>query len=177
MQITTSPTREKFPLSTKKIWRKTISNVFTWTMILSSIYAYVFLLLAFISKLSKKSVLGADYFIPSLLAILAFLFIFFVLNYLYQRQYFTSYYYNFEDNFIVIKKGVFSKLEITLPYEKIQDVYVGQGVWDRIFGLYNIYFASAAISSIRAAHIDGLEKPAAEELRTLILKIIQEEKR
>lgn len=51
---------------------------------------------------------------------------------------------------------------------------VDQDLLDRIFGLYDVHLSSATISSGFEAHIDGVEKPAADGLRQLLLKAVNE---
>lgn len=97
-----------------------------------------------------------------------------LLNYLYQRWYFAVYFYDLTPDFIRIRKGPITPREITIPYERIQDVYVDQDLLDRIFGLYDVHLSTATISSGMEAHIDGVEKQAAEGLRTIILETIKQ---
>jgi len=51
---------------------------------------------------------------------------------------------------------------------------VDQDLLDRIFGLYDVHLSSATISSGMEAHIDGLEKQAAEGLRNILLQTVQQ---
>jgi putative membrane protein len=83
------------------------------------------------------------------------------------------YFYDLNENFIVIKKGVFTPKEINVPYERVQDIYVDQDIFDRLFGLYDVHISSATISSGMAAHIDGVEKIAADGLKDFLLKTVQ----
>jgi putative membrane protein len=97
-----------------------------------------------------------------------------LLIYLYQRWYFAVYFYDLTPDFIQIRKGPITPREITIPYERIQDVYVDQDLLDRIFGLYDVHLSTATISSGMEAHIDGLEKQAAEGLRTVLLETVKQ---
>jgi membrane protein YdbS with pleckstrin-like domain len=96
------------------------------------------------------------------------------LTYLYQRWYFAVYFYDLTPDFIQIKKGPITPREITLPYERIQDVYVDQDILDRIFGLYDVHLSSATASSGMEAHIDGVEQQAAQGLRGVLLQTVKE---
>lgn len=96
------------------------------------------------------------------------------LVYLYQRWYFAVYFYDLTNDFIQIKKDPITPREITIPYERIQDIYVDQDLLDRIFGLYDVHLSSATISSGIAAHIDGVEKQAADGLRAILLQTTKE---
>jgi putative membrane protein len=94
-------------------------------------------------------------------------------NFLYQKWYFATYYYDLGPDFITIKKGPLTPTEITIPYERVQDVYMDQDIFDRIFGLYDVHLSSATVSSGMEAHIDGVEQAAAQGLRDLLLKTVQ----
>lgn len=48
-------------------------------------------------------------------------------------------------------------------------VYVDQDLFDVLFGLYDVHISTATVTSGAIAHIDGLEKKDAEEIRKLIL--------
>ncbi len=90
----------------------------------------------------------------------------------YVKAYIRRYYYAGEDKYITIKKGVFAPAEIHVQYQKIQDVYVDQDIVDRILGLYDVHIASATAASAIEAHIDGVEKAAADGLKAFFLNKI-----
>lgn len=94
--------------------------------------------------------------------------------YQFQIWYFQVYFYDLTDDFIIIRKRVITPREITIPYERVQDIYVDQDLFDRIFGLYDVHLSSATISSGMEAHIDGVEKTAADGLRKIILEKVTE---
>jgi membrane protein YdbS with pleckstrin-like domain len=168
MQIAQSKTREQFPLSTKKIIKKTISSTIG--------YAVLFLALGIIIFFS----LGTDgqqlFNSPStmIVGLVGLLLIIFILEYIYQSWYFDVYFYDLTPDFIQIKKGVITPREITIPYERIQDVYVDQDLLDRIFGLYDVHLSSATAASGMEAHIDGVEKQSAEGLREVLLETVKQ---
>jgi len=168
MQIAQSKTREQFPLSYKKIMKKTIK----------SIIAYAILLLVIWGIMTFALVSAGQEFLNWIgLASFGFLILLFViifLTYLYQRWYFAVYFYDLTPDFIQIKKGPITPREITIPYERFQDVYVDQDLLDRIFGLYDVHLSSATVSSGLEAHIDGVEKQAAQGLREILLQTVRE---
>ena len=167
MQIAQSKTREQFPLSTKKVLKKTIAGTLVWSILLLIIWG----LLAFALTSSTET---GSWFGIATLGIFGFLFFILLVVYLYQRWYYAVYFYDLTSDYIVIKKGPITPQEITIPYERIQDVYVDQDLLDRIFGLYDVHLSSATISSGIAAHIDGVEKPAADGLRAMLLQTVNE---
>jgi membrane protein YdbS with pleckstrin-like domain len=167
MKIAMSKTREQFPLSKKKPLKKTLPDIIISPVI------FIILLVA--------GPIAAPYlpWTPSLtvisLNIIAFMFLSSCpLVYLYQVWYFQVYFYDLTDDFIIIKKGLLTPKEITIPYERVQDVYVDQDILDRILGLYDVHLSSATISSGIEAHIDGVKKESADGLRQMILGKVSE---
>lgn len=161
-----SKTREQFPLSPKKIIKKTITGTIGYAILLFIIFV-----------ISSIVILVAQNFSLVLLdgfVFLALLLVVILLEYIYQRWYFTVYFYDLTDSFIIIKKGVLTPKEISVPYERVQDIYMDQDLFDRFFGLYDVHVSSATISSGFEAHIDGVEKQAADGLKNLLLTTVQE---
>lgn len=169
MQIAQSKTREQFPLSPKKIIKKTIESTITYTILSFIIWGVLF----FIPGYTQAIVvwLGAA---SSPFGILVLFLVVILLIYLYQRWYFAVYFYDLTPDFIQIKKGPITPREITIPYERIQDIYVDQDLFDRIFGLYDVHLSSATASSGMEAHIDGVEKQSAEGLREILLETVKQ---
>ena len=163
MKIATSNTRDQYPLSTRKIFKKTLSSIIVWGLL-----ALVCVVLAFVVAPSSSG--GA---IALFVAALFFLFIIFIV-WLYQRWYFAVYFYDLTNDYIVIRKGPITPSEITIPYERIQDVYVDQDLLDRMLGLYDVHLSSATVSSGMSAHIDGVERQAADGLRAILLNTVKE---
>jgi len=167
MKIAMSKTREQFPLSGKKPLKKTMPSI------VSSVIFFVVILaggliLASLLNWSFSLILLIIILIGALLSLSCFLI------YQYQVWYFQVYFYDLTDDFIIIRKRVLTPMEITIPYERIQDVYVDQDLFDRIFGLYDVHLSSATISSGMEAHIDGVEKAATDGLRKIILEKVSE---
>lgn len=167
MQIAQSRTREQFPLSTKKVLKKTITGTLVWVILLLIIWGVL------AATLSSGSDTGG-WLVMATIGILGLMFFILLVVYLYQRWYYAVYFYDLTPDYIVIKKGPITPREITIPYERVQDVYVDQDLLDRIFGLYDVHLSSATISSGVEAHIDGVEKPAADGLRAMLLQTVNE---
>ena len=168
MNIAQSATREKFPLSTKKIFKKTFSAVIGWFIFLA-IIAVVIGIGVGIDSENPGSVVAVV-----VLGFVVVMGLITLLTYLYQRWYFAVYYYELSENYIVIKKGPITPHEITIPYERVQDVYVDQDLFDRILGLYDVHLSSATASSGMEAHIDGVEKAAADGLKDYLLATVHQ---
>lgn len=165
MAIATSPTRDKFPLSPKKVIKKTITSSLIWLVLVFFLGGFIVPIIAMIGR-------GALFF-PAILINLALLAIIIIPTYLYQKWYFNTYFYDLTNDYIIIRKDPLTPKEITIPYERVQDVYVDQDLFDRFFGLYDVHVSSATISSGMEAHIDGVEKPAADGLRAVLLDTVK----
>lgn len=168
MQIAQSKTREQFPLSYRKVIKKTIASTIVYAILLFVIGGFITFSLGSVSQ-EAFSWIGITAF-----GFLGLLFVIFILTYLYQRWYFAVYFYDLTPDFIQIKKGPITPREITIPYERLQDIYVDQDLLDRILGLYDVHISSATASSGMEAHIDGVEKQAAQGLREILLQTVRE---
>lgn len=111
------------------------------------------------------------------------------------------FHYRLEDKFFYVKNGVISKKERHIPYGVIQNVFVKQDLFDRIFGLATLRLENAVtagdvkkkgfwgrsratgrgvadnevVGSIdNAVNIPGMRKKHAEELKDLILQKLVE---
>ena len=166
MKIEMTAAREQYPLSSKKVTKKTIIGTFGFLVWLLMVYAITWVALIFGT--------GKFAFPLTTLGFVAVVPIIIVLDYLYQRWYFAAYFYDLNPDYLVIRKGTITSQEITVPYERFQDVYVDQDILDRMFGLYDVHIASASISSGMEAHIDGVGQQAAESLRILLLQKLRE---
>lgn len=169
MQISMSKTREQFPLSTKKVLKKTILGTIGWVIVLLFFYAILVVPILF----TEKSQIGG-YFGIITFGIFLLIFIIIAIVYLYQKWYYATYFYDLTSDYIIIKKGPITPREITIPYERVQDVYVDQDLLDRIFGIYDVHLSSATFTSGMEAHIDGVERADADGLRALLLKSVSE---
>lgn len=116
----------------------------------------------------------------------------------------ANFHYSLDENFFNVRQGVISKKQRNLPYGVIQNVFVKQDIFDRIFGLaslrvenasqagggnkerwWNKSYGSKATAygygqqdgigaSGNKINIPGLKKTDAEELKNLILQKIKE---
>lgn len=166
MAIATSKTREQFPLSPKKVLKKTIAGALAWSLVLLisySIFAFV---------LTSAKVSFSKYFNLSPINFMGIIIFIILITYLYEKWYFNVYFYDLTQDYIVIKKGPITPHEISIPYERVQDVYVDQDILDRILGLYDVHLSTATYTSGMEAHIDGVAKNAADGLKSNLLDTI-----
>lgn len=167
MKLAMSKTREQFPLSAKKPLKKTMPSI-----IYSSIVFFIILIGGLILASFLRWSFGPVLLIAISIGVLMLLYC--LAMYIFQIWYFQVYFYDLTDDFIIIRKRVLTPQEITIPYERVQDVYVDQDLLDRIFGLYDVHLSSATISSGMEAHIDGVAKQAADGLRKMMLDKVSE---
>lgn len=176
MAIATSKTREQFPLSPRKIIKKTVPSSLGWVILFLILFGGG----GIISRLSSLFSPSGSIQIPgslyswALVIGLIILILIISLNCTYQVLYFNSYFYDLTESFIVIKKGVITPREISVPYERVQDIYVDQDIWDRIFHIYDVHLSTATWTSGMEAHIDGVKKEVANGLRSVLLQTIGE---
>jgi len=162
------PTIIQYPLERKKIVKRFAASEFN-KIVLWVIISAILLFVSLSPQLSNVALI--------LWAFTAVLFaVYSIVNWWYQNKYFESYYYDIRADFLVIKKGVFMPKETTLPFEKLQDVYLDQDVWDRIFGLWDLHVSTATMASGFHAHIDGVSKENAEAMREILLSRIKKGK-
>ena len=146
-------TRYVFPLSPKKIIKKTVGASLIWIV--------CWIMCTFIIVI--WSVLW--FFILTVVPIPVVI----IGIYAYEKLYFKTYYYDVKPDVLIIRKGVWMPKEIRLPYAKIQNVYVDRDFLDVVFKLYDVHLATADLSSAFYAHIDGIEEENAIGVRELIL--------
>lgn len=174
MQFANSPTRDKYPLSHKKIIKKTISGSLA-VFLGFGIFMFFVAEILFQSPISPAAT-STDYPLGAIIEgfFVAVIVIWTIGIYIYQKWYFDTYFYDILPDHITIRKGVFTKREINLPYERIQDVYVDQDLFDRVLGLYDVHLSTATVSSVMEAHIDGVEQTSAQGLKNDLLGLLME---
>lgn len=170
MKIAASPTRDKYPLSPKKIAKKTLTSVIGWSIfLLFMVFVFGGAGIGILADAGQEPSAIASVIAFGLLGFGFLLVIIAILSYLYERWYFAVYFYDILEDYLVIRKGPIAPREITIPWERIQDVYVDQDILDRMFGLYDVHLSTATIASGMQAHIDGVERQAANGLREVLL--------
>ena len=172
MEVDMSPTRAAFPLSTKKIMKKTVKYAGLAILILFLFGGIVLPIIASVGSKIKYLglILGLLSFGIFIVAIVIFAAVYF-----YQKRYFGKYFYDFTAECIMIRKGAVTQNEIAIPYEHIQDVFINQDFIDKLFGLQDLHFSSVTYSEVEP-HIDGLTKGSAEAMRTFIIDAIDKKK-
>lgn len=165
MNNTISALQQQYPLSPRKFWKKLLPFTVTNFLYLCFLAYVIFQFLSIIDM--RSTLLNLSLFF--LLAYLAIV----LIRAFYINAYIKRYYYSADKDFITIKKGVFAPTEIHVQYQKIQDVYVDQDLFDKVFGLYDVHIASATMASSIEAHIDGVNAENAEGLKNMLLESIR----
>jgi len=95
----------------------------------------------------------------------------FLLLTLYIPAFFSSLEYRIEENFLFLQKGVFWKRRITVPYQKITNIDMTQGPFERIYNIHQLHVQTAGASGQQGANAElimvGIAN--AEEIKDLIL--------
>ncbi len=161
------PTCQMWPPQQSKVAKKTIARLVQ--MVSGTALTLLLFSGLFIGLLGLKALIGI---VLVLIAIATAIFL------LYEQAYYDRYYYDLAPDVLIIRKGVFSSGETTLPYSRIQDVYIDQDWLDRLFGLYDLHVSSATLQSAANAHIDGLSYAGAETIKNALLnKMLKGRKR
>ncbi|PZD78256.1 PH domain-containing protein [Mesonia sp. K7] len=138
-----------------------------------SIYHFIraFIAVVVYSALSSKMDKIIDYLGYGAIAILV---IFLINSYLQYRNFF--FYINEKENEFILKKGVLSKKEIAIEFEKIQQVSFKRNIFQRLLGIYSVVIESVG-SKEEEIEILGLKKDKAEALKATLFHLIKTEKR
>jgi len=159
--------RETYPLEIRKPLKKTIEGIGKFIFIIIIIGFYLFV--------GRNDIFQNLNILKVVYILIGIFILIIILKYIYEIFYMKYYFYDLVGKNLIIKKGVFSRNEITLPINRLQDVYVDQDILDRIFRLYDVHVSSATIISGNLSHIDGLNKENAETIKNLILSSIHKE--
>lgn len=174
------PTCYHYPLQFRKIWKKLIAleigrgdsqhkNV--WSPVVRTLFLLT-LFLVVMGVLSDQ--LGVAVNWASLVSLV--LLIWFVLYTgfaVYLWLYLFTYYYDLDDHYLRVRKGVIVRREISIPYDRIHDVYLDQDPLDNVFRLYDLYVATASQTSVSETHIDGLSYRDGQLLRDMLLEKVR----
>ena len=155
--------REKYPLESRKPLKKTVAKV--WGFI--PIFLFFILPIFIFLPLDALAVIGSKTMI--LVYIISAYILISLSIYVYEVFFMKHYFYDIIGDTIMIKKGVFSRDEISIPFNRLQDVHIDQDILDRIFGLYDVHVSSATFTSDWLAHIDGINKENSKTIKDLIL--------
>jgi membrane protein YdbS with pleckstrin-like domain len=75
------------------------------------------------------------------------------------------------------RKGVFKASYTMIRYERIQDIHIGQSIFEMLFGLWNVSIFTATATGRGSENIPGLSKEGAEQLKTALFQKIKKVKK
>ncbi|OYT54381.1 MAG: hypothetical protein B6U72_02790 [Candidatus Altiarchaeales archaeon ex4484_2] len=145
---------ERYPLEKRKVLKKTVQYVFGIITGLAVLFLFF---------------LDVSFTLFLVLAVIVLILILFVVSYTYQWYYYRNYFYDLVDGKLVVRKGVISTKQTTVPLGKTQDVYLDQDIFDRLFRLWDLHISSASQSSGFEAHIDGVNEINGRAMYNLLL--------
>lgn len=170
-----------YPLQFRKIWKKLLALEIgrggtearkMWRPIVNALLLLTVVSLVFLywgdqngAEVKWSAIIGL---IIALWAMLYTLLAFYLWLYIW------TYYYDFDEHYMRVRKGVLIRREVTIPYQRIHDVYIDQDLLDHVFRLYDLYVATASEKSLQETHIDGLSYDNAQKLRDLLLHEVRE---
>jgi len=125
--------------------------------------------IAVYALLGKTSQFNYTYIVLGLTVFALLILVFSILSY---RNF--LFYINYEDDEFVLNKGVFSSENITISFDKIQQVYFKRSIIQRMIGVYSVVIESAG-SSEKEIEIKALSEEKAVLLQKKLHSFISEE--
>ena len=164
--------RRRYPLLFRKVFKKNSSIIFV-TLAVWGVASYFILKYMPFTPAEGGQLIGRGHQIWFAWVGLLILFLGWQTGY--EILYYFTYDYDMDEQNVVVRKGVIAKTEVTLPFNKITDVYVDQDMLDVVFGLWDLHISTPTVESGHLAHIDGLAKASAMELRDIVLERINKQ--
>ena len=91
--------------------------------------------------------------------------------------YYRSLVYRVEDNMVYARRGVIWTRESRVPISKVNDVVLTQGPFQRMFGLANLGFHTAAMGTLRPEVLfSNISVEDAKKVRKMVLEAIKKAK-
>jgi membrane protein YdbS with pleckstrin-like domain len=118
------------------------------------------------------------YLFPVSLAPLFLIVLILFIQFLWAKLFYNSFKFELAQKGLKIEKGVVWKRYVTIPYEKIQNVDIYRGPFERLLSLSEIHVQTAGFSGtyLSEGRIPGLNPAKAEDLREeLVAKIGRKE--
>jgi putative transcriptional regulator len=77
----------------------------------------------------------------------------------YLHQYVKRFSFEILESDILIKHGVFNRIQATIPYSRIQNINITNGVFDRMYKLFTVKIETAGSSAAAASAKSGIVRP------------------
>ena len=82
-----------------------------------------------------------------------------ILAYVYYRIYVRNFTYTILEDHIIVRHGVFTKIVATIPYSRIQNINIVNGVFDRMFKTFTVKIETAGSSAAATSAQRGFVRP------------------
>ncbi len=82
-----------------------------------------------------------------------------ILTYMYNRAYIKNLTYTISEDHIIIRHGIFTKVVATIPYSRIQNINIVNGVFDRMFKTFTVKIETAGSSAAATSAQRGIMRP------------------
>lgn len=82
-----------------------------------------------------------------------------ILTYVYNRAYVKNFTYTILEDHITIRHGIFTKIVATIPYSRIQNINIVNGVFDRMFKTFTVKIETAGSSAAATSAQRGQIRP------------------
>ena len=82
-----------------------------------------------------------------------------LLSFWYLYRYVKLYSFEVLENNIIIRHGVFTKKRVTIPYTRVQNINIANGVFDRLFNIYTVKIETAGASGAGGGGGGGYIRP------------------
>jgi len=151
------------PLDSSSVIKRTAGSAFSFALLGAIALALIFFF-------APKGTSSALYIALALGTVVIAVIV--VLQHVYNNYYLKNYYYNMAKDLLVVRTGVLGRHETVLPIDKIQNVFIDQDLFDRIFGLWDIHTSTAGFRAGMHVHIDGLNSANAAVMRGILLKAV-----
>jgi len=148
------------PLHPLKFIKKSLERIGSFLRIILIVICIFLIVIILLSDRYGKITLTTDW----TLVFIAPFFLILLGIIIYEYLYYKLYYYNFDNEKGLIRKGVISKATGLVYYHKIQNVYVDQDFLDALLNLYDVHYETAGEKSGFYSHVDGLNKENAHKL-------------
>ena len=78
---------------------------------------------------------------------------------IYETKYVNNFHYTITEDNIIINHGVFTKIRATIPFSRIQNINIVNGVFDRMFKTFTVKIETAGGSGAAQAAQSGRIRP------------------
>lgn len=85
--------------------------------------------------------------------------VFMTLFFIYETAFVHRFSYKIKENTLLINHGVFTHTKATIPYSRIQNINIVNGVFDRLFKTYTVKIETAGASAAAASAQSGRIRP------------------